>query len=68
MQIPDRPTMAMSSLTALLCNFIMSTGSLSPHYIKWHLSFVLLVSSKNQQILLISNYVIIYSLGYCFNF
>lgn len=68
MQIPERPTKAMSSLSPLLCSFIMSTGSLSPHYMKWYMDFDLLVSSKNQHVLLISNYAIIYSSGYCFLF
>lgn len=61
MQILDRPTLAISSLTALISNFIMSTGSLSPHYMKWHLGFVLFISSKNQQIFKISKYVAICS-------
>lgn len=53
-QILGRPTLAISpSLSALPCIFIMSTGSLALHYIKWDLGFVLLFSSKNQKVPLI---------------
>ena len=51
-QSPD-PGHLSIALSALPCIFIMSTGSLALHYIKWDLGFILLFSGKNQHILLI---------------